>query len=155
MANILCQIKGRKELRFFPPSDVSYFSLPHGSSTSPVNCFEASFPQDRDLAKTSPHRVVLNSGDVLFIPPLWLHAAAPTDGVSVAVNVFFRSLDGGYAAGKDVYGNRDIQAYEKGRRDVDRISQSFDHLPAEMRGFYMERLANELRDRAWNVISER
>ena len=94
---------------------------------------------------------MLQPGDILYIPPLWLHTASPTDGVSVAVNVFFRDLDSGYAPGRDVYGNRDVQAYETGRRDIERICRSFDHLPVDMRGFYLDRLSAELKDRAWNV----
>jgi len=91
---------------------------------------------------------VLKPGDVLFIPPLWLHTAAPTEGISIAVNVFFRDLDKGYAAGRDVYGNRDLQAYETGRRDVGKILRAFQNLPADMAHFYLTRLASELKDEA-------
>lgn len=91
---------------------------------------------------------MLKSGDVLFIPPLWLHTASPVDNVSISVNVFFRNIDAGYAPGRDIYGNRDVQAYEKGRRDIEKISKSFDKLPTVMGKFYLERLADELRERA-------
>lgn len=69
-------------------------------------------------------------------------------GFSVAVNVFFRNLENGYAAGKDVYGNRDLAAYEKGRLDVAKIAKSFDKLPADMKEFYLLRLAEELKGKA-------
>jgi tRNA wybutosine-synthesizing protein 4 len=72
----------------------------------------------------------------------------PEDGASVAVNVFFRNLDSGYAAGKDVYGNRDLQAYENGRRDVERIAKAFKTVPEDMARFYLERLAMEVQERA-------
>jgi tRNA wybutosine-synthesizing protein 4 len=72
----------------------------------------------------------------------------PEDGASVAVNVFFRNLDSGYAAGKDVYGNRDLQAYENGRRDVERIAKTFKTVPEDMARFYLERLAMEVQERA-------
>ncbi|KAF2458887.1 hypothetical protein BDY21DRAFT_339152 [Lineolata rhizophorae] len=40
--------------------------------------------------------------------------------MSVVVNVFFRSFaPGAYAAGRDVYGNRDVAGYENGRRELD------------------------------------
>ena len=64
----------------------------------------------------------------LYIPPLWAHtAAASSPGiVNISVNVFFRSLpDSVYLAGRDVYGNRDLQPYEDGRRDVDKIVKRF------------------------------
>ena len=47
-----------------------------------------------------------------------------------------------------MYGNRDVQAYEKGRLDVAKIARSFEGLPVSMRRFYLERLADELRERA-------
>lgn len=72
----------------------------------------------------------------------------PEDGASVAVNVFFRNLDTGYAAGKDVYGNRDLQAYENGRRDVERIAKAFKTVPEDMARFYLERLAMEVQEKA-------
>ena len=67
---------------------------------------------------------------------------------SVAVNIFFRSLDLGYAAGRDVYGNRDLQAYEKGRKDIEKIAKSFDGLTPEFAQFYLLRLAEELKEKA-------
>lgn len=64
----------------------------------------------------------------------------------MAVNVFFKDLEGGaYAAGRDVYGNRDLAAYERGRQDVARIVKGFDKMPEGVRGFYLVRLAEELR----------
>ena len=107
MANLLCQIRGTKRLMLFPPSDVSHLSLPAGSSTSSVDCFHTDFARDPALAQTHPHNVILQPGDVLYIPPLWLHAASPTDspstdstltdGVSISINIFFRNLESGYA----------------------------------------------------------
>lgn len=72
----------------------------------------------------------------------------PNDGASVAVNVFFRNLETGYAAGKDVYGNRDLQAYQNGRRDVERMVKAFKNVPENMARFYLERLAMEVQERA-------
>ncbi len=89
--------------------------------------------------------------DILFIPPLWLHTASPIDNISISVNVFFRDLDSGYAPGRDVYGNRDMQAYEKGRKDIGKIAQSFKNLPPDMARFYLERLANEMKAQALEI----
>jgi tRNA wybutosine-synthesizing protein 4 len=142
MANILCQIQGSKRLLLFPPSDIEYFQFEPGASSSSINVF--SELEEYILAGAHPQEVQLSPGDILFLPPLWLHTAIPTSGMSVAVNMFFRNLQTGYAAGKDVYGNRDLQAYEKGRLDIAKIARSFDHLPAEVRGFYLQRLVREL-----------
>ena len=148
MANVLCQIRGTKRLILFPPSDVSQLSFPAGSSTSSLDCFSADFAKNPVLALTHPQHVILQPGDVLYIPPLWLHTASPADGVSISVNVFFRSLESGYAPGRDVYGNRDVQAYEKGRRDLEKMIKPFDGLPPDMRRFYLHRLADELKHKA-------
>lgn len=150
MANVYCQIRGQKKLILYPPTDVQYLELPPGASSSTLDIFD--HIKDGKIAHVpyiSPHEATLGPGDILFIPPLWLHAAPPPlDGVSIAVNVFFRNLDKGYAAGRDVYANRDLQAYEKGRTDVEKIVRSFDGVPPDMASFYLLRLANEMKEKA-------
>ncbi|PYH44529.1 tRNA methyltransferase PPM2 [Aspergillus saccharolyticus JOP 1030-1] len=158
MANILCQIRGDKRLILYPPSDVQYLHVPAGASSSNLNIFKTSSANHPDpgtettithIPHTSPHEARLRAGDILFLPPLWLHTASPTQNqVSVAVNVFFRNLRAGYAAGRDVYGNRDLQAYEKGRGDVQKIAKAFEGVPGEMARFYLLRLGRELMDLA-------
>ncbi|KAJ4390523.1 tRNA methyltransferase ppm2, partial [Neurospora sp. IMI 360204] len=153
MANVYCQIGGSKRMILFPPSDVEHLSFAPGASSSSIDVFSTLFGESSDsryLAQaTHPHEAVVTPGDVLFLPPLWLHTATPTSESSIAVNVFFRDLDGGcYAAGKDVYGNRDLAAYQKSRIDVTRIANSFQKLPVEAREFYLLRLADELRMKA-------
>jgi tRNA wybutosine-synthesizing protein 4 len=145
MANVLCQIQGEKRMVIFPPTDVTKFDFEPGASSSSYNVFEAI--QENSLIGSHPHETTLRKGDVLFIPPLWLHTASPVSSMSVAVNVFFRDLNGGYAAGRDVYGNRDLQAYEKGRQDITRILKSFDELSSNTRNFYLHRLAAEFQQR--------
>ena len=148
MANVLCQIHGTKHLILYPPSDVSLFLIPPGTSSSSIDCFDTGPDRHSSLTQAHPQEALLQPGDVLYIPPLWLHTASPVDNVSISVNVFFRNVDAGYAPGRDVYGNRDLQAYETGRRDVEKISKSFDGLPTDMRKFYLERLADELKEKA-------
>ncbi|KAI0965966.1 leucine carboxyl methyltransferase [Xylaria arbuscula] len=142
MANVYCQITGSKKLLLFPPEDVSYLSFAPGASSSSIDVFSGlDVPA---LALTHPHEATLRPGDILFLPPLWLHATAPLSDFGVAVNVFFRNLETGYSSGRDVYGNRDVAAYEKGRQDVARIANSFGKLPRDMQVFYLRRLADEL-----------
>jgi tRNA wybutosine-synthesizing protein 4 len=145
LANVLCQIQGSKTLHLFPPSDVKYLSYPPGGSSSNVDVLTS---KDPALRRTHPHIASLNPGDVLFIPPMWSHTAKPEEGTSVALNVFFKNLETGYAAGKDVYGNRDLQAYENGRRDVEKIAKAFRSVPDDMAKFYLDRLAAEIQDRS-------
>jgi hypothetical protein len=60
--------------------------------------------------------------------------AAPTtkdvthrrDHTNISLNIFFHSLNPTlHAAGRDVYGNRDLAAYEDGRRDIEKIIHRF------------------------------
>ena len=148
MANILCQIRGSKRILLFHPSDVIKLGFPPGASSSRLNALEDEARSKPPSCDAQAYEAHLHPGDVLFIPPLWPHTAAPTDGVSIAVNVFFRDMPDGYAAGKDVYGNRDLQAYENGRRDVQRVAKAFQHLPRQVGQFYLQRLAAELGDLA-------
>lgn len=142
MANIYTQIRGSKRMVLFPPTDVNHLAFAPGASSSSLDVFSAL--EKHQLTAAHPHDAVLSPGDVLFLPPMWFHTATPTTDMSVAVNYFFRDLESGYSSGRDVYGNRDLAAYEKGRQDVARITKSFDRVPPEIRQFYMARLADEL-----------
>ncbi len=146
MSNVLCQIRGTKRLILFPPSDVGAFHFAPGASSSSIDVF--SHLHDRGLVGSHPFEAVLQPGDVLFIPSLWLHTASPLTVPSISLNVFFRNLQSGYAPGKDVYANRDLQAYEKGRQDIAKIARSFGDLPLDARKFYLQRLAQELSQKA-------
>lgn len=147
-ANIFCSIRGSRKLILYPPSDVARLGFPPGASTSYLDIFEVGSTSPRFIAGTRPYETTLAPGDVLFIPPLWLHAGAPGANVSVAVNVFFNSFEHGYAASRDVYGNRDLQAYEIGRREVDKIVRAFHGLPSDIAQAYLGRLAVELQEKS-------
>ncbi|KAJ3957044.1 tRNA methyltransferase ppm2 [Colletotrichum tropicale] len=149
MANVYAQVRGSKRLILFPPSDVNYLSFSPGASSSSVDVFSALGAGS--LRGVQPYEAVVEPGDILFLPPLWLHTAAPTSDMSVAVNIFFRNLEKGYSSGRDVYGNRDLAAYEKGRQDVSRIANNFSKLPSDAREFYIRRLADELLQSTMNV----
>ena len=155
MANVLCQIRGERRLILYPPHDVQRLHIPPGASNSKISIFQDS-PENKEesgirilsIPNTSPHEARLKPGEILFIPPLWLHTASPANTeVTVAVNVFFRNLSKGYSVGRDVYGNRDLQVYEKARNDLQKMIKSFDGIPSEMRRFYILRLAQEMEER--------
>lgn len=133
MDNILCQIQGSKRVILFPPSDVGKLGFAPGETTSGVDVFDSNGVEG--LGDTHPLEAELKEGEVMFIPACWPHATAPASGggLSVAVNVFFRSLDAGYAVGRDVYGNRDLAAYEEGRRDLLRIVPSLNRVAQQER----------------------
>jgi hypothetical protein len=101
-----------------------------------------------------------------------------TSPINISLNICFRSFaTAKYQAGRDVYGNRDLAAYEDGRRDIEKIvrrfltstastgggdktdpslttpdGSTFDDgdglLPKVITKAYLERLADELREKA-------
>lgn len=142
MANIYCQLQGTKRFYLFPPSDVTHLGFAPGASSSSIDVFSSL--ASSSLSHCRPYEAVLAPGDVLFLPQFWLHTATPVSSSSIAVNVFFRDLEKGYSSGRDVYGNRDLAAYDKARQDVSRISKSFKDLPRDTRQFYLSRIADEL-----------
>jgi tRNA wybutosine-synthesizing protein 4 len=157
MANLYCQIRGNRRLVIYPPSDITRLDFPPGSTTSRLDLFDtnSSSSQFGGIPGTSPIEAALKPGDVLFIPPLWPHTGTTEGGVSIAVNVFFRNLSAKeYAAGRDIYGNRDLQPYEDGRRDLAKIVRRFDDdVPADIARAYLNRLADELKARAARFTS--
>ena len=149
MPNVLCQIRGRKRLVLFPPEDVGNVQIPPGRSSSNLNVFDPEARKNLPLSLTHPREAILTPGDVLFIPAFWCHAALPLDGVSVAINTFFKALDSNfYAPGKDTYGNKDRPEYEYSRRDIAKAISRFESMPRDMSRFYLERLAHEMLEKA-------
>ncbi|KAF2396660.1 LCM-domain-containing protein [Trichodelitschia bisporula] len=199
MANVLCQIRGRRRIVLFPPADWMRLNFRPGDTTSALNVWTA---ESGALSGCSPQMAVLRPRDVLFVPACWAHATIAVgpgedgegeaggeegeDWLSIAVNVFFPSFPwSAYAVGRDVYGNRDVAAYEQGRmnvyrlekmqwntedgkekvnrlatwlvrgegsvggeggRVVGKIKKRFDGLPGGVAKFYIERLAEEMRE---------
>ncbi|KAG5519226.1 hypothetical protein PMAC_002314 [Pneumocystis sp. 'macacae'] len=143
MSNILIQIRGSKKIRLYPPSDILYLEFPPGSSSSRIpNIF---IENSIELKNTHPYEVNLFPGDILYIPPFWLHAIYSLEP-SISVNVFWRHLESQYYATitKDVYGNRDLKPYEISRNLIKKIVENFKGLSRNERKFYLERLGAEL-----------
>lgn len=66
MANVLCQIQGKKRLILYPPSDVSLFSIPPGTSSSSINCFDNGIERESSLASAHPQEAFLEPGVGIF-----------------------------------------------------------------------------------------
>lgn len=149
LSNILCQIRGSKRLILFSPADVAHLKIPAGRSSSDLNVFDKMAWETTSLKHTHPYEAILRPGDVLYIPPLWCHAALPLDGISVAINIFFKTEDDQrYSEGNDTYGNRDVAEYEHARNDISKAIGRFALMPKDARRFYLERLANEVTQQA-------
>lgn len=143
MSNILIQVRGSKKVQLYPPSDVLHLQFLPGSSSSKIPNIFAENPEN--LKNTHSHQVTLFPGDILYIPAFWLHAVQSLEP-SISVNVFWRHLDHQYYSTltNDVYGNKDLKAYENGRILIKKIIEGFRGLTGNERGFYLQRLAAEL-----------
>ncbi len=119
--NLLCQIKGVKELTLFPPGDIAYLyytgrakglleytypstfqrkelvsakgvSVVFGSS---VLLDAPDLARHPDLVKATPYKVRLEAGDVLYLPAYWHHEVTSLpdeeEGLNIAVNFWFRN----------------------------------------------------------------
>lgn len=154
-ANVLFHVSGQKRFRLWHPRRALELGFPPGGSSSAtiLDPFADVSSKGDKAAQRTPfippdYEVILSPHDAIFIPPVFPHAALPLTPC-VAVNVFFRDLDKGrYAPGKDVYGNKDLAAYEKGRLALGRVVKEFEGLPGWVRRFYMERLGAEYIERA-------
>jgi len=119
--NLLCQIQGTKELVLFPPSDVSYLyyvgrpkgtlqykfpgqfirdkatvdprSFVFGSSVDVDSPDEVRHPLYK---RAHPLHVLLNKGEVLYLPAYWHHEVQSipdeTEGINLAVNFWFANM---------------------------------------------------------------
>lgn len=165
------------------PGDALYIPplWAHTGTPMPAHAAQAEQPK-----ASTPTTVSHGPSSTLNPPTTTLTSPSPpsspsspaTSRINISLNMFFRNLSvAKYAAGRDVYGNRDLGAYEDGRRDVDRIVRRFLTGPAHGKGdggavqregegegegdmmnvnvipkdiakAYLERLADELRERA-------
>jgi tRNA wybutosine-synthesizing protein 5 len=104
MSNFLMQIRGRKMVTLWPPSDLPFLYIQGSSSVANLHDLE-SFPL---LNLSHPVKVLLEPGDVLFIPALWFHhVECLGDEWSMALNIFFKDLPDEFYPKKDLFGNAD------------------------------------------------
>lgn len=92
--NFLCQVRGRKRLVLFAPSDTDSLypnrmtsAIPHLSRLRIDNLDLSEYP---DVRNATPWECVLNPGEMLFIPLSWWHQVYSTD-FSISVNFWYEN----------------------------------------------------------------
>ncbi|CAM9573509.1 unnamed protein product [Scytosiphon promiscuus] len=117
--NLLCQVRGTKELVLFPPEDLEnlyYVGRRKGKLkyefpgkwtrdeldgpnkvifSSSVRLDDPDFDRHPRLKRCRPYRVTLREGDVLYMPAFWHHEVRSypdEDEGNVAVNFWFRNV---------------------------------------------------------------
>ena len=152
MDNALVQLHGEKRVLLFPPRVAAGLYL-DGSSSPIVGLgvdgeggWPEAFPAYR-AAREAALEVILQPGDVLYVPALWAHHVEALHGPSVAVNVFFRELDKASYPAKDLYGNADPVAAAQALEACAGAAKRLASLPRDHRVFYGgEAAARLLRD---------
>lgn len=175
--NFLCCVRGRKRVALLPPSAISQMYVSGSSSALGSRLFDddstrlaqlwREFPSAR-AAWTARQEVLLEEGDVLFIPALWMHctqavassrrrsdavdsheARSSRDeagGPCISVNVFLvRSEFAELHDPKDVWANRDLLPAQEAFKAFDeRMLPGLKRLPAVHRAFYCRKAAAAL-----------
>ena len=90
--NILCQLEGTRTFTIFDPFQVEYLYPRRGeedmyfSQVDPANPDLKRFPK---FAHAEPTTVVLNAGEMLFLPAYWWHQVQHAPRRNMAVNFWF------------------------------------------------------------------
>jgi len=148
MDNLLYQLEGSKRVVLFKPNSVE--SLKFVGSTSSIVDIDGDQGPEFAEARREALEVILNPGDVLYIPSLWPHNACACE-FSVAVNIFWKRLSDLHYGKKDLYGNRDPLLVEKMEslvnQGMDVLHSAQDDgtpLPPYYIDFYKKRIAASL-----------
>ncbi|XP_068743702.1 uncharacterized protein [Montipora capricornis] len=90
--NLLSVISGTKEILVADPNYVEYF-YPRNHTTvnieSPIDPEAVDLQKFPKLAEIPFHKVVLNAGDILYIPQHWWHHVRSYDCPNIAISLWF------------------------------------------------------------------
>lgn len=121
--NVLCQIVGRKKVTLFPPSQYNNLYMVD-SSSHVLNMTTPNLERFPRFIEASKHKfeVILEPGDMVFIPALWFHhietIQSDADEYSISVNVFYEHFQSSMYDKKDLYGNKDIPKFASLRSSI-------------------------------------
>ncbi|XP_049831261.1 tRNA wybutosine-synthesizing protein 5-like [Schistocerca gregaria] len=138
MDNILIQVRGRKRIALFKPSEaLGMYLVGDKSRVLDIDNPDASeFPKFSSVLR---HECIMESGDIIFIPALWFHNTLALDN-GIAVNVFWKHLPEELYDKKDVYGNKDPIPAARAIQMTENATKLLETLPGEYRDFYCRRM---------------
>ncbi|CAL8072283.1 unnamed protein product [Orchesella dallaii] len=143
--NILIQIRGRKRIVFYPPTEALNLYL-DGDKSEIVDIDNPDFERYPKFRDVEHFEVILEEGDIVFIPALWFHNVTALD-YSISVNVFWKNLGEQLYDKKDPYGNKDLIPAQLGYRTLDKIIGQLHTLPPQYQDFYLRRMVVRLEKR--------
>lgn len=169
--NYLCCLQGRKRVLLFHPCEVSNLYVDTSSSRTGSRLLEtdskllqhlwAEFPLAEE-AWSRRTEVILEQGDVLFIPAMWLHStvALPAGngnkGLCVSANIFLVNPERKYLHDpKDVWANRELLPAQDAIKLLDsKVFPSLSQLPPVARSFYSRKISAALMEVASSADAE-
>ncbi|KAH9824039.1 hypothetical protein DFH28DRAFT_921540 [Melampsora americana] len=140
--NVLAQVKGRKLVRMWHPSEAPNLYL-EGSSSHMPNFEQPDLEKYPLYRKSHMISAILEPGDVLFIPATWLHSVQSLEP-SISINTFFRSQPSSLYSTRDVWGNVDPLPVQSVQTEMMKLIQKLDLLPITQRQFYIKKLGMDL-----------
>jgi len=164
--NFLVQVRGKKTVVLFPPSEVANLEI--AESSSPVELLASGKPDlsrfpNAGVALRNAQVANLSPGDILFIPSCWIHAvrSLPLElnrssgeecgagggvPIVISVNVFFYNhsfLIRELFERKDIYGNKDLPVAAHVLSEIDsKLLPAIRSLPEPFRTFYLLKVSN-------------
>lgn len=148
MDNFLIQVQGKKRVVLFSPKSVSFMYM-NGDKSEVLDIDNVDSNKYLLFSKAERFEVLLEPGDVLFIPALWFHNVISLE-FGVAVNVFWKHLDDDKYDNKDTYGNKDPLPATRAFQIVDRAIKALEELPDVYRDFYARQLIQRIEKKAVN-----
>lgn len=142
MDNFLIQVKGKKRVVLFSPTDALNLYLV-GDKSSVLDITNPDLVRYPLFANTTRYECEMNPGDILYIPALWFHNVVSLD-FSVAVNMFWKHMPPEFFDAKDTYGNRDPPQVQRAMQIVDRAIKVLNELPVEYKDFYGRCMINKI-----------
>ena len=153
MDNLLVQVKGSKKIVLFPPFDAPFLYLSGDKS----QVTDIDFPDLEKyplFSKVHRHEVVLNSGEVLFLPSLWFHHVTAVQ-FGVAVNVFWKHHENKFYDARDPYGNKAPPQVQKVTQSLDKAIKLLEELPSDFQRFYSGRVLASMEEKIDNLVRKK
>ncbi|XP_076306272.1 tRNA wybutosine-synthesizing protein 5-like [Tachypleus tridentatus] len=144
MDNLLIQVKGKKYAVLFHPNDVSYMYM-NGDKSEVLDVENPDLEKYPEFIKATKYTCTLDSGDILFIPALWLHNMTSLE-FGVAVNVFWHHLEESMYDKKDPYGNKDPHPAATALTFLEKALKTLKQLPDDYRTFYSKLMISRIQD---------
>lgn len=148
MDNLLIQVKGKKRVVLFAPSDMENLYM-IGDKSQITDIDDPDLEKYPKFAQAQKYEAFLMQGDVLFIPALWFHNVIALE-FGVAVNVFWKNLTPhNLYDKKDPYGNKDLVPASRAIDSLNRALKMIDDLPDEYKDFYGRKMVEIIKSKTY------